>query len=141
MSQMASDTVCQYPHNGHLMRIKDSFYRQKLSIFIQNPEFSLLQNPFFFFSFRQKVLTFLCASSQRKNDFKLKLKSPCFELQSNVVQIPLHVYTTSQFYAINTISHTLRHIFFAQEKKKIFGVLHFKAWYFTQKCFLNSLIL
>lgn len=75
MSQMASDTVCQYPHNGHLMRIKDSFYRQKLSIFIQNPEFSLLQNPFFFFSFRQKVLTFLCASSQRKNDFKLKLKT------------------------------------------------------------------
>lgn len=123
MSQMASDTVCQYPHNGHLMRIKGSFYRQKLSIVIQNPEFSLLQNPFFF-SFRQKVLTFLCASSQRKNDFKLKLKSPCFELQSNVVQIPLHVYTTSQFYAINTISHTLRHIFFAQEKKK-------NIWSFT----------
>lgn len=49
MSQMASDTVCQYPHNGHLMRIKDSFYRQKLSILTQNPEFSLLQNPFFFF--------------------------------------------------------------------------------------------
>lgn len=47
MSQMASDTVCQYNHNGHLMRIKGSFYRQKLSIFIQNPEFSLIQNHFF----------------------------------------------------------------------------------------------
>lgn len=58
MSQMASDTVCQYPHNGHLMRIKDSFYRQKLSIFIQNPEFSLLQNPFFFFHSDKKYLHF-----------------------------------------------------------------------------------
>lgn len=58
MSQMASDTVCQYPHNGHLMRIKGSFYRQKLSIFIQNPEFSLLQNPFFFFHSDKKYLHF-----------------------------------------------------------------------------------
>lgn len=47
MSQMASDTVCQYPHNGHLMRIKGSFYRQKLSIFIQNPEIFTPSKPSF----------------------------------------------------------------------------------------------
>lgn len=58
MSQMASDTVCQYPHNGHLMRIKDSFYRQKLSIFIQNPEIFTPSKPFFFFHSDKKYLHF-----------------------------------------------------------------------------------
>lgn len=111
MSQMASDTVCQYHHNGHLMKIKGSFYRQKLSIL----NFHSFKISFFIFKLSMTknpiimllVLTFLCASSQRKTDYKLKLKSPCFELPSNVVQLDIHVYTTSQFYAINTISHTL----------------------------------
>lgn len=66
MSQMASDTVCQYPHNGHLMRIKGSFYRQKLSIFIQNPEFSLLQNPFFFFIPTKSTYISVCQFTKEK---------------------------------------------------------------------------
>lgn len=66
MSQMASDTVCQYPHNGHLMRIKGSFYRQKLSIFIQNPEFSLLQNLGFFFILTKSTYISVCQFTKEK---------------------------------------------------------------------------
>lgn len=65
MSQMASDTVCQYPHNGHLMRIKGSFYRQKLSIFIQNPEIFTPSKPFFFIPTKSTYIS-VCQFTKEK---------------------------------------------------------------------------
>lgn len=66
MSQMASDTVCQYPHNGHLMRIKGSFYRQKLSIFIQNPEIFTPSKPVFFFILTKSTYISVCQFTKEK---------------------------------------------------------------------------